>query len=46
MRTFNLPINGEILRIKSDNHPSYKYKARGTAEYLAESEIGPQFSPV
>jgi hypothetical protein len=44
LRTFNRPVNGEILRIKSDNHPSYK--ARETAEYLAESEIGPQFSPV
>ena len=43
LRTFNRPINGEILRIKSDNHPSYK--AKETFTYLAEAEIGPQFSP-
>jgi transposase InsO family protein len=44
LRTFVRPINGEILRIKSDNHPSYK--AKETFTYLAEAEIGPQFSPV
>ncbi|KOO34385.1 hypothetical protein Ctob_016321, partial [Chrysochromulina tobinii] len=43
LRTFVRPINGEILRIKSDNHPSYK--AKETFSYLAEAEIGPQFSP-
>ena len=45
LRIFNRPINGEVLRIKSDNHPSSS-KARKTIEYLAESEIGAQFSPV
>ena len=44
LRTFVRPINGEIMRIKSDNHPSYK--AKETFTYLAEAEIGPQFSPV
>ena len=43
LRTFNRPINGEVLRIKADNHPSYK--AKNTIDYLSESEIGPQFSP-
>ena len=42
LRTFNRPINGEVLRIKRDNHPSYK--AKKTAEYLRESEIGANYS--
>ena len=43
MRAFVRPLHGEILVIKSDNHPSYK--AKSTREYMVESEMSPQFSP-
>ena len=43
MRAFVRPLHGEILVIKSDNHPSYK--AKSTREHMVESEMSPQFSP-
>ena len=42
LRAFNRPHHGEVMQIRSDNHPSYR--AKKVEEYFTDSEMSRQFS--